>query len=309
MKKRKIYGLFLLVFFAFLLFTSIFVGVILICINNFIALSSMIWIWLGLTISIVISFVGTTLIVCRTKRIRETKLSFWLGKNYPKLLLGYILFVLALASVKNQLVWTTDMVYDVLSLQWTIFGLSLTIFLVWNVIMVEFLKNKQPKESDSSSVFSKYIVAIEKKTYSQEIETTFSTAILLTINLLLLLLSTSLIYISAKPDSIITQNILLCSFFFTTNSIVCLFMDILKPLNKDKAEMLRNNNVTKEDIDKAQAVLFAQAIIDGLKVGVMSLDPEKYSEDEKRILFVEYLEAFKDYVNSKEDSNSANQKE
>lgn len=41
----------------------------------------------------------------------------------------------------------------------------------------------------------------------------------------------------------------------------------------------------------------------------MSLDPEKYSEDEKRILFVEYLEAFKDYVNSKEDSNSANQKE
>lgn len=86
-------------------------------------------------------------------------------------------------------------------------------------------------------------------------------------------------------------------------------MDILKPLNKDKAEMLRNNNVTKEDIDKAQAVLFAQAIIDELKVGVMSLDPEKYSEDEKRILFVEYLEAFKDYVNSKEDSNSANQKE
>ena len=158
-------------------------------------------------------------------------------------------------------------------------------------------------------MFSKYIVAIEKKTYSQEIETTFSTAILLTINLLLLFLSTSLIYISAKPDSIITQNILLCSFFFTTNSIVCLFMDILKPLNKDKAEMLRNNNVTKEDIDKAQAVLFAQAIIDGLKVGVMSLDPEKYSEDEKRILFVEYLEAFKDYVNSKEDSNSANQKE
>ena len=153
MKKGKIYGLFLLVFFAFLLFTSIFVGVILICINNFIALSSMIWIWLGLTIIIVISFVGTTLIVCRTKRIRETKLSCWLGKNYPKLLLGYILFVLALASVKNQLVWTTDMVYDVLSLQWTIFGLSLTIFLVWNVIMVEFLKNKQPKESDRRACF------------------------------------------------------------------------------------------------------------------------------------------------------------
>ncbi len=304
MKKGKVFGIFVLVFFAFFFLTAILVGSILICINNFIDLPGMICFWRGLIVSCIISIIGTALIVHSTKRITKTKLSFWLEKNYPKLLVGYIFIVLALASVKSQPIWTADMVSEVLSLQWTIFGLSLTIFLVWNVIMIEFLKNKQPKQSDSSSLFEKYTLALKKKAYSQEIETTFITAIILTINLFLLLLSTSAIYINMKPESIITQNLLLCSFFLTTNSIICLFMDILTPLKKDKAEMLKDNNVTKEDIDKAQAALFAQAIIDGVKKGVMSLDSEKYTEEDKKELFVEYLEAFRDYVRKKETSKS-----
>ena len=77
-------------------------------------------------------------------------------------------------------------------------------------------------------------------------------------------------------------------------------------LYKDKAEMLKYNNVTKEDVDKAQAALFAQAIIDALKEGVMSLDPEKYTDDEKKELLIGYLEAFRDYVHSKETSKSDN---
>lgn len=308
MKRGKIFGVFVLAFFAFFFFTSILVGSILICINNFIDLVGMVWFWRGLKISGIVSVVGAVLIVRRTKRIQETKFSFWIGKNYPKLLLGYIFVVLALASVKKQPIWATDMVYEVLSLQWTIFGLSLTIFLVWNVIIVEFLKSKQPKQSDSSDLLAKYTLAIEKKTYSQEIETTFTTVVLLTINLFLLLLSTFAIYMNVKPESVVTQNILHCSFFFTTNSIVCLFMDILMPLKSDKAEMLKNNNVTKEDIDKALAALLTQAVIDGFKEGIMSLDSEKYTEDEKKELFIGYLEAFRDYVRSKETSKSDNQK-
>lgn len=306
MKKRKMFCLFVLAFFVLMLLTSIFVGFILKCINNFIDLSDMIWFWRGLIISIIISIVGATLIVHSTKQIGETKLSFWLGKNYPKLLLSYVLVVLALASIKKQTFWSADIVYDVLSLQWTIFGLSLTVFLVWNVIMVEFLKNKEPKQSDSLNLFQQYTLVLKKKTYFQEVETTFTTAILLTINLFLLVISTSAIYVSAKPDGIITQNILLFSFFLTTNSILCLFTDILMPLKKDKAEMLKDNNVTKEDVDKAQAALFAQAIIDALKEGVMSLDPEKYTDDEKKELLIGYLEAFRDYVHSKETSKSDN---
>lgn len=308
MKRGKTFGLFVSAFSVIFFFVVVFVGSVLICINKFIDLPGVVWLWRGLIISGIVAFIGAVLIVRSTKRFKETKLSFWLGKNYPKLLLGYILAVLMISSINNQPIWTADMVYEVLSLQWTIFGLSLTIFLVWNVIMVEFLKAKRPNVSDSSSLFQKYTLALEKKTYTQEIDTTFNSVVLLTINLFLLLLSSTMIYLSMKPESIITQNILLCSFFFTTNSIICLFIDILSPLKKDKEEMLKNNSVTKSDIDKAYAAHFTQAIIDGITQGVMALDSDKYTEEDKKKLIVEYLTAFKDFAKNRENSDSEKQK-
>ena len=307
MKRGKTFGLFVSAFSVISFFVVVFVGSVLICINKFIDLPGVVWLWRGLIISGIVAFIGAVLIVRSTKRFKETKLSFWLGKNYPKLLLGYILAVLTIGSINSQPIWDADMVSEVLSLQWTIFGLSLTIFLVWNVLMVEFLKGKQPKVSDSSSLYQKFTLALEKKTYTQEIDTTFNSVVLLTINLFLLLLSSTMIYIGMKPESIITQNILLCSFFFTTNSILCLFMDILLPLKKDKEEMLKNNSITQSDIDKAYAAHFAQAIIDGIKQGVMALDSDKYTEEDKKKLIVEYLTAFKDFAKNRENSDSEKQ--
>lgn len=282
MKKATTFGLLVSAFSVVFFFAVILVGSILICINKFIDIPGMVWFWRGLIISAVIAFIGVVLIVHITKCFKETKLSFWLGRNYPKLLMGYILTILTIVSINSQPTWDSNMVSEALSLQWTIFGLSLTIFLVWNVLMVDFLKGKQPKVSDSSSLYQKYTLALDKRAYTQEIDTIFNSVVLLTINLILLLLSTVMIYIRMKPESIITQNILLCSFFLTTNSILCLFMDILLPLKKDKEELPNNNRVTQSDIDKAYAAQFTQAIIDGITQGVMALDSDKYTEEDKR---------------------------
>ena len=130
---------------------------------------------------------------------------------------------------------------------------------------------------------------MEKHDFSQEVEVTYSAIILLTINLLLLLISTSLIYISAKPNSILTQNILRCSFFLTTNSIVGLFLDILKPLKKEKTEMLKNNTVTKSEINTAQVALLAQNAWEKMEEK-LGLDTETYTLEEKEILFNKFLE-------------------
>lgn len=303
MKKTKIFGLFVVTFSAIFFLAAILIGSIVICINKFIDLPGMICFFRGVTTSGIVAFIGAALIVRGTIRFGENKFSFWLGKNYPKLILGYILVVLTITSINSQPIWNADTVSEVLSLQWTIFGLSLTIFLVWNVIMVEFLKAKQPKVSDSSSLYQKFTLALEKKTYTQEVDTTFNSVILLTINLFLLLSSTTMIYISMTPESVITQNVLLCSFFITINSIIRLFVDILSPLKKEKEEMLKNNSVTKLDIDTAYAVQVTQAIIVGITQGVMALDSDKYTEEDKKKLIVEYLTALKDYVENRENSD------
>lgn len=304
MKKKTTFWLFALVFFAFFLFISVFSVSLLVCIDSFIDLTGMIWYWSGLCVSVGVSLIGTVLIMRSTKRIKETTVSFWLKQNLPGLIVGYLLLIFALLSMKSQAIWTTEEVHDILSLQWTIFGLSVTIFVVWDAVVVGFLKKKQPKATTSDDALQKYKLIMEKSAFSQEVNTTYTTVILLTINLFLLLISTTQIYINNKPDSVFTQILLHGTYFFTTNSIICLFLDILKPLRKEKAEMLKNNTMTKEDVDAAQVALFAQAVIDGIKAGVMSLDSEKRSEDEKKELLIEYLEAFGEHIRSKEKSES-----
>ena len=78
-----------------------------------------------------------------------------------------------------------------------------------------------------------------------------------------------------------------------------LFLDILKPLKRDKVELLKDNAVTKSEIDNAQGIVIAQAIIEGIKKGVEGLDPKLYSEEEKQQILLEYLEAFKESFNNK----------
>lgn len=67
--------------------------------------------------------------------------------------------------------------------------------------------------------------------------------------------------------------------------------------------MLKNNSVTKLDIDTAYAVQVTQAIIVGITQGVMALDSDKYTEEDKKKLIVEYLTALKNHVENKENSD------
>lgn len=201
--------------------------------------------------------------------------------------------------------WSEEIVYDILSLQWTILGLSLTIFFVWSVIIVDFLRKRQPREDDTNSFYKKYKFVLEKNYFSQEIEATFSTMLLLTINLLLLLICTSFVYISTNPDTVFTQNLLRCCFYFTTNSILGLFIDVLRPLKKEKNDLLKNNNVTKADIENAQAAVYIQAIFEGIEKGFMALDPAEYTEEDKKIMLAEFLKSFKESLDNKEGSKTA----
>ena len=130
----------------FLIFYSL-VGLLiastLICIQNFVEINRSVFHWCSVGLGPVISIVATIYYVIETKRIKRSKFSFWIGKNYPKLLTVYLLLNIALVSIKSYASWSTEEIYDVLSIQWTIFGFSLTVFLVWNVV-IEYLKRKQP---------------------------------------------------------------------------------------------------------------------------------------------------------------------
>lgn len=76
----------------------------------------------------------------------------------------------------------------------------------------------------------------------------FNTISLLTVNLLVLIISTTLVYISIHEITILGQNVVTLSFYFCTNTMIELFLDILKPLSEEKKRLLDDTRVTDADI-------------------------------------------------------------
>lgn len=285
-KKTSSFSLYIVSALVSFIATLILVIAILHCINSFVKIN---W-WINLLITVGTSALSAGIIDIilykSAHSIRESKIGFWLGKNYPKLMLAYLIVLLLFVSVTNHTIWSADEVNDVLSTEWTIFGLSLTIFLVWNVLIVEYLRKKQPKASDQTDFISKYKFLLEKRSYAQEIDTTFSTVIFLSINLIILLISTGLVYIVHTPESIFTQNVVICSFYFTTNTIALLFTDILQPLKHDKETLKKPNSVQKDEIEAAKAGIIIQKMIE---IGFEKIKSnEELTEEQKKECILQY---------------------
>lgn len=223
--------------------------------------------------------------------VGETKLDFWLDNNRPKIILWYMICLLLFGSVSKDAIWTTDEIKDILTLEWTILGLSITIFLVWNILIIDYLRKKRPVELEESEYFHHYQELKEKQSFAQEVDSTWSSVVLLSINLILLLFSSSLVYIQHVPESVFTQNILKCSFFFSTNTIVSLFFDMLKPLLADKKALKADNQVTKKELDAALAEDFVHMFLAEMVKQIHNMS--ELSEEEQKQLSIQFLESFK----------------
>lgn len=282
MKKKLSLKLFFLTAVLYFILAFFFVISLLHCINVFWEISSWNTIMISLRISLLISIVGSIIdsIVRHKQLLLEGKFGFWINQNCPKLLLGYIVLLFILLSITNHVIWTADEINDVLTIEWTIFGLSLTIFLVWNVIIVEYLRKKQPTASDSRDILKEYNLLRSKQFFAQEVDTTFSAVILLSINLVLLLFSSSAVYISHIPEEVFTQNLVSCTFFFSTGTISLLFFDILKPLKKDKESLKAENRVSRSQLDNALIGAIIQKLID-TEVQKIN-DSDELTDEEKK---------------------------
>ena len=216
--------------------------------------------------SIIISTVISTIVVALTVMYihskKPRKIFYWLDESYPKLVLGCILLILFSFSIRTEVLWTVIEISEVLSIMWTIFGLSITIFLVWNVIIVGYLKSKQPDKKEEKDLCELYKYLTEKQSLVQDTKLIFNTVTLLVINLFVLIFATASIYIIKEPESLFTQNITICAFYFCTNTLVSLFLDILKPLQKDKEELLDKNKVGQKELAAAEVGAKIQTIME-----------------------------------------------
>lgn len=144
---------------------------------------------------------------------------------------------------------TFDDMKEMISLGWTIFGISITIFLIWNVVAMEYLGKKKPQKTTP-------IIPIDISLYIERKGDFYSSATmllgnvnLLLVNLMVLAAGTVLVYIALREATIFSQSVTYFVVFLCINSLVGLFVDILKPFNEQKRQMLKETKVTNEEID------------------------------------------------------------
>lgn len=238
----------------------------------------------GLIMSIGFSIITTaalmTLIFIDFNKEKENKLLFILKKHSPKIILGIIIISIFSVSIRYDLLWTESEAKEALNVIWTIFGISITIFLVWNVIIVEYLRKKIPQKVDGNDFFQKYKYLLDKQEFLFNTQSTFSAIIMLSINLLLILFSTTSVYIMKNAGTLFTQNMLICSFYFSTNTLISLFFDMLKPIKQNKKILIEENEVTFKELNDAHNLASLQIFI--RKIFELIDSDKNMSEEEKQ---------------------------
>lgn len=277
---------------ASLVLSFILVYSIIHCVQRFVDIEHLFVFRVVFCASVLLSLIFDAFYYSQINKLTKGRIGTWVENNYSKLLLSYLITVFFFISITNHTIWTGDEAHDVLSLEWTIFGFSLTIFFVWNVLIVKYLQKKRPVASEKKDYLSEYEYLLKKRAFSSEIDTTFLTVVLLSINLLLLLFSSALVYISHIPDAIFTQNAIILTFYFLANTITSLFFDILKPLKQEKDALKESCKVSDKELNAALGKAFVEAFITAGIEAIQSSD--ELTEEQKKEGVRQYLSGMKE---------------
>lgn len=214
--------------------------------------------FVGFLISIIASFFFSIIVavyrIIRLNSEKKTKLSNWLSMNYPRLILYYVISIIGFGSIKNEVIFTIEELRDLISLEWSIFGIIITIFLVWNVIIVEYLKKKKPICETGVSPIKQMRYIEDKGNFFRSASIDFNSISLLIIDVLILIFATSSSYISSSEINLFNQNLAVIGFYFTSNTLLEFFLSILQPLKENKNKILEGTKVSQEEVEEQNQI-------------------------------------------------------
>lgn len=238
-------AIFALAFLASLLFFLTFFGIF----HDFYLISDTVWIYGSCIAAAAIAIVSLVIAVVLMKSEKKTKLGNWLSTNTAKLLLVYLLLDIFFVSIKSEIIWSFSDIKEVISLEWTIFGISGAIFLIWNVVAIEYLSQKKPKKPETIFPTKIWQYIQEKGNFYSSASMLLSNINLLFVNLVCLIVATVFVHVLSCEVTMLNQTLVILVLFLCTNTILGLFLDIVKPFYEKKEELLRETKVTNADID------------------------------------------------------------
>ena len=219
------------------------------CVSKFVHFQSK-WLLLIMpaTISIIPAIVSVAVVARKLKKPLGQKDLLPPKPVIPKLLLCYIVLFYLLMSIDNKVTWTTENAKELLTVSWTIFEISIMIFIVWDVVL-EHLRKKIPKPQEFTDVNQHLHLILDKNSIAFETETSYISVTVLLINLFVLTSSTILVYLHSLAEKIITQIFLRSALLFSICTLTMLILDIFRLFKNKKDQIIKSSEVSKKEID------------------------------------------------------------
>lgn len=225
-KKKNLKKLFLNILKVF----GIFLLCYLICLIIIIQLSDIIfglsnidsyWLLFIFLLPTIISAV-ITFLLCRNKK----KYSFLASTKWIKFSFSLILIFAFIGSLKSKIEIDIVQAKELLGFEWTLFSLTIALFLAWYLIVEKYLKN-EPKEEETGHKRIENI--IKKQSFYIDSVSYFLNGILLFINFLCISFVTGQLWISQRI-SLFMQTFLYFNLYLTINTMQMIFYDIIIPI-------------------------------------------------------------------------------
>ena len=177
------------------------------------------------------------------KRKQFTRMNQFFLENGIYFLPLYIIICCILLSIDPSIKWTREELKDSISIQWAIFGLSTTIYILLQAFVLKYISDKTPEKKASSAEYT-----IEKIIFRLCINDKIVPVIFLIANLALIIMATSSVYIIGGKVTLYMQTISIISFYLCTNTLISLFLHIIFPVFDKKIEAMKKTNITQEEL-------------------------------------------------------------
>ncbi len=189
----------------------------------------------------------------------------YIAYNFAAIVVWLTLFRICFELIRPDISISVGQMEKIVSLQWTIYGISIAIFLVWYYVVIGFLKDNRPKLYTNPNYTQLFDNIHRKNAYQSSTSSYYRSIVFLVINTITLIFVTIRTYIDTEAPTVMSQALLLIGFFMSICTLIVLFLDIISIGFREKKAMLKGMEISgkeKEEleiiasnIDKANAII------------------------------------------------------
>lgn len=200
-------------------------------------------------VALLISLVVNYIIFRQRTQVHSTRSKRWFHNNLSIIILGYALFLLFCMSVRKDVFFDYERAASFISIQWTIFAISIAIILVYCSSIAHDLKSRNKTENIGKGIAA--VKALYRKDdFYTELCDLLTPFYFLALNLFFLTSATSWIFVESDISTL-SQTVLLLSFYLSTNSLGIVFLRVAFPTVKRIKSLKDDYKITAEEINRA----------------------------------------------------------